>query len=209
MIDIKKYQLSEHVFSDPHAAKVKSSDMGFSGAIHVYDVDGQAYYMPGGTHQDYLTYMGAPPEEAVSPDSMEQALRVVVQELVNSMVLYKVDEEQRIIYGWASVSTVNGELLVDRQGDIIPTEVLHKAVNEFMEGARVGKLMHVGKQVGHIVHSFPVSYEIAKALGIQTNKEGWIVGYKVYDDNIWEEVKSGKWAAFSIGGEAAWRVANG
>lgn len=114
----------------------------------------------------------------------------------------KVDEEQRIIYGWASVTKVDGELVVDRQGDIIETETLHKAVNDFMEHIRVGKLMHSGEPVGQIIHSFPVSKDIMSALGIQTNKEGWITGYKVYDDAIWEDVKSGKWAAFSIGGAA-------
>lgn len=114
----------------------------------------------------------------------------------------KVDEEQRIIYGWASVTKVDDELIVDRQGDIIETDTLHKAVNDFMENVRVGKLMHQGEQVGQIIHSFPVSKEIMGALGIQTNKEGWITGYKVYDDNLWDDVKSGLYAAFSIGGAA-------
>jgi hypothetical protein len=114
----------------------------------------------------------------------------------------KVDEEQRIIYGWASVTKVNGELVVDHQDDVIETETLHKAVNKFMENVRVGKLMHQGEQVGQIIHSFPVSKEIMDALGIQTDKEGWITGYKVYDDNLWDDVKSGKYAAFSIGGAA-------
>lgn len=121
----------------------------------------------------------------------------------------KVDEEQKIIYGWASVTTVDGEHIVDRQGDVIKTDTLHKAVNEFMEGFRVGKLMHEGEQVGQILHSFPVSKDIAEALGIETNMEGWIVGYKVYDDNLWEEVKLGKYAAFSIGGSAMKEEFNG
>lgn len=114
----------------------------------------------------------------------------------------KVDEEQRIVYGWASVTKVDDELIVDRQGDLIETETLHKAVNEFMKEVRVGKLMHSGEPVGQIIHSFPVSKEIMGALGIQTNKEGWITGYYVEDDNLWEDVKSGKYAAFSIGGSA-------
>jgi len=114
----------------------------------------------------------------------------------------KVDDEQRIIYGWASVTKVDDELVVDRQGDVIETDTLHKAVNDFMENVRVGKLMHQGEQVGQIIHSFPVSKEIMGALGIQTEKEGWITGYKVYDDALWEDVKSGKYAAFSIGGAA-------
>lgn len=128
--------------------------------------------------------------------------------MVDKLNLFKVDDEARMVFGWASVSTVNGELLVDKQDDVIPTEVLFKAVNEFMEGERVGKLMHQGEQVGQIVHSFPLTKDISSALGIQSDMEGWIVGYKVYDDNLWNDVKTGKYAAFSIGGVAEWEMSD-
>lgn len=118
------------------------------------------------------------------------------------MKILKTDDEARLVFGWASVTTVNGEHLVDKQDDIIPTDVMFKAVNEFMEGDRVGKLMHQGEQVGQIVHSLPVTKDISEALGIQTELEGWVVGYKVYDEKLWEDIKSGKYAAFSIGGVA-------
>jgi hypothetical protein len=114
----------------------------------------------------------------------------------------KVDDEQRIVYGWASVTKVNDKYVVDSQQDVIRTEVLHKAINDFMKEVRVGKLMHQGEQVGQIVHSFPVSKEICGALGIDCDKEGWIVGYHVTDDQIWQDVKVGKYAMFSIGGMA-------
>lgn len=114
----------------------------------------------------------------------------------------KVDEEQRIIFGWGSVTKVDDELVEDLQGDVIETETLHKAVNEFMKGIRVGKLEHQGDAVGQIVHSFPVSKDICEALEIQTNKEGWIVGFYVQDDALWNQVKSGEYSEFSIGGVA-------
>lgn len=116
--------------------------------------------------------------------------------------ILKADEEHRIIYGWGSVTTYKGEHVVDLEGDIIRTETMHKAVNEFMKGVRVGKLLHQGEQVGEIIHSFPVTKEICEALGIQSDKEGWITGYYVSDDTLWEDVKSGKYAEFSIGGRA-------
>jgi hypothetical protein len=114
----------------------------------------------------------------------------------------KIDEEHRILYGWGSVTTFKGELVVDRQGDAIETETMHKAVNEFMKGVRVGKLMHNGEKVGQIVHSFPITKEICAALGIQSDMEGWITGYYVEKDDVWDDVKSGKYAEFSIGGSA-------
>jgi len=116
--------------------------------------------------------------------------------------ILKTDEEQRMVYGWASVVTEKGEAVVDRQGDVIEAGTLVKAVNEFMEHVRVGKAMHTGEQVGTVVHSLPITKEIGDALGIQSDREGWVVAYKVFDDNIWAMVKSGELAAFSIGGRA-------
>ena len=116
--------------------------------------------------------------------------------------ILKTDDEQRMVFGWASVVTENGEPVVDRQGDVIEADTLVKAVNEFMEHVRVGKAMHTGEQVGVVVHSLPITKEIGEALGIQSDREGWVVAYKVFDDAVWDMVKSGELAAFSIGGRA-------
>jgi len=116
--------------------------------------------------------------------------------------ILKTDDEQRMVYGWASVVTEKGEPVIDRQGDVIEPDTLVKAVNNFMEHVRIGKAMHTGDQVGVVVHSMPITKEIGDALGIHSDREGWIVAYKVYDDNVWNMVKSGELAAFSIGGRA-------
>mgnify|MGYP000217794201 CR=1 FL=1 len=123
--------------------------------------------------------------------------------------ILKADDEQRMVYGWASVVTEKGEPVVDRQGDVIEADTLVKAVNDFMEHVRVGKAMHTGEQVGVVVHSLPITKEIGDALGIQSDREGWVVAYKVYDDAVWNMVKSGELAAFSIGGRAVKEDYNG
>ena len=116
--------------------------------------------------------------------------------------ILKADDEQRLVYGWASVVTEKGEPVVDRQGDVIEPETLVKAVNSFMENIRVGKEMHKGDQIGAVIHSMPITKEIGESLGIQSDREGWVVAFKVYDDDVWARVKSGELAAFSIGGRA-------
>jgi hypothetical protein len=116
--------------------------------------------------------------------------------------ILKADEEQRMVYGWASVVTEKGEPVVDRQGDVIEPDTLVKAVNKFMEHVRVGKEMHQGEQIGRVIHSMPITKEIGESLGIQSDREGWVVAFKVYDDEVWNKVKSGELAAFSIGGKA-------
>ena len=43
--------------------------------------------------------------------------------------------------------------------------------------------------MGVVVHSLPITKEIGDALGIHSDREGWVVAYKVYDDAVWVMVK--------------------
>jgi hypothetical protein len=301
--DMKKAQYANDIFTTEQEAVARSYDMGFGGATHVSEYNGQAVFMPAESHDAYLAYYGAEDEEddqeAPSSERMEM-LRMVIEEILKEDVqkaeyqgktvslnkprriqdgnkkfevfvqdgdkvkrvtfgdpnmqirrdnpkaranfrarhscdtatdktsakywscrmweadtsvsemtkssiegkILKVDDEQRMVFGWASVITEDGEPIIDRQGDMIEADTLVKAVNEFMEHVRVGKAMHSGEQVGVVVHSLPITKEIGEALGIHSNREGWVVAYKVFDDSVWERVKSGELAAFSIGGRA-------
>lgn len=114
--------------------------------------------------------------------------------------ILKSDDDERMVWGWASVIAEGGVPIVDLQGDTINSATLMKAATEFMLSTRITKEMHLGDRVGEFVHSLPLTTEIALALGITSNKEGWIVACKVYDDATWAKVKSGELKAFSIGG---------
>ena len=211
MISILKGQYATDVFTTQAEARVRSMELGLDGVTHVYDYDGQAVYMPAASHEAYMAFMGGytPEMEEASPVDRLEALRAIVAEVIGKSMtkniegkILKTDDEQRMVYGWASVITENGEPVVDRQDDMIEADTLVKAVNEFMEHVRVGKAMHVGEQVGTVVHSLPITKEIGDSLGIQSDREGWVVAYKVFDDDVWAMVKSGELAAFSIGGKA-------
>ena len=300
-----KAQYANDVFTTEMEARSRSMDMGCGGAIHVHEVDGQAVYMPCGSHEEYLDYYRTEDEDKPSEDRLE-ALRVIVQEVMKEEFakaeyqgekvtlnkprrlsggnkkfevfvmdgskvkrvtfgdpnmeirrdnpkaranfrsrhscdtatdktsarywscrmweggtsvsdltkniegqILKADDEQRMVYGWASVVTEKGEPVVDRQGDVIEPETLVRAVNKFMEHVRVGKEMHKGEQIGAVIHSMPVTKEIGESLGIQSDREGWVVAFKVYNDDVWAKVKSGELAAFSIGGRAIKEDYNG
>ena len=118
-----------------------------------------------------------------------------------SVPIQKVDEEKRLVYGWASVIEENGIAVVDKQDEVIELDELTKAVHEFME-IRRAKTMHVGKATGTIVESIIFSNDIQKALGIDLKKVGWFIGVKVHDEESWKLVKDGTLKAFSIGGYA-------
>lgn len=300
-----KAQYANDVFTTEMEARSRSMDMGCGGAIHVHEIDGQAVYMPCGSHEEYLDYYRNDEEKAPSEDRLE-ALRVIVQEVMKEEFakaeyqgekvtlnkprrlsggnkkfevfvqdgdrvkrvtfgdpnmeirrddpkaranfrsrhscdtkkdkttagywscrmweggtsvsdltkniegqILKADDEQRMVYGWASVVTEKGEPVVDRQGDVIEPDTLVRAVNKFMEHVRVGKEMHKGDQIGAVIHSMPVTKEIGESLGIQSDREGWVVAFKVYNDDVWAKVKSGELAAFSIGGRAIKEDYNG
>jgi len=210
---LRKAQYANDIFTTEAEAISRSMDLGLDGVIHVSDYNGQAVFMPASSHEAYLAYYGQgeamEEPEAPSVDRIE-ALRAIVAEVIGNKSMtkniegkiLKTDDEQRMVYGWASVVTEKGEPVVDRQGDVIEADTLVKAVNEFMEHVRVGKAMHTGEQVGTVVHSLPITKEIGEALGIQSDREGWVVAYKVFDDSVWNMVKSGELAAFSIGGRA-------
>lgn len=120
---------------------------------------------------------------------------------IEGQILKQMDEE-RLAFGWAYVSTVNGEVSLDHSGEFIRPDQIAKAATNFMLSMRTAKAMHTGEKIGEVVHSMPLTNDIAKALGIQSDREGWVIALKVYDDQVWQDVKSGKLAAFSIGGRA-------
>jgi len=116
--------------------------------------------------------------------------------------ILKRDDEERLAFGWAYVSTVKGEISLDHSGEFIRPELLAKAATNFMLSMRTAKRMHSGESIGEVIHSMPLTNDVAKALGIQSDREGWIIAIKVHDEQVWQDVKSGKLAAFSIGGRA-------
>jgi hypothetical protein len=123
----------------------------------------------------------------------------------------KVDEEQHMVYGWASVVTEKGQPVIDLQDDVIMPDTMAKAATEFMLDVRKALVMHARNPSGGIdddmikgivVHSLPLTVDLAKSLGIHTEREGWIVGMKIQDPTTWQLVKEGKLKAFSIGGSS-------
>ncbi|PYE89593.1 XkdF-like putative serine protease domain-containing protein [Phyllobacterium leguminum] len=147
-----------------------------------------------GHHRLTAAWLNGDEEAEVRFKDLEPETNVMKAEIV------KADDEQRMAYGWASVISEGGKPVIDTQGDVIDASELVKSTTEFMADARVAKAMHEGGQVGEVLHSFPLTAELAKSLGISSDREGWIVGVKVHDDGIWKRVKSGELRAFSIGG---------
>jgi hypothetical protein len=115
--------------------------------------------------------------------------------------------DQQLIFGWASISTVNGVEVVDKQDDIIPIIHLEKAAYDFTLYSRQHGSMHERIGTGDMVESMVFTAE-KRALGIIAKNEkgelleGWWTGFRVNDPNTWALAKAGKLPEFSIGGKA-------
>ncbi len=118
----------------------------------------------------------------------------------------KMDDEQQIVFGWGSVTKVNGQPVVDTQGDIIEDMELEKAVYDFMT---VPKHDEMHKRIvpdSKIVESFVVTDEkLAKMFPGETVPQGfrgWWLGVKIADTEMYQKHKTGEYTGFSITGSA-------
>jgi hypothetical protein len=92
---------------------------------------------------------------------------------------------------------------VDSQGDIYSHEEVRKAAHEYMETAG-----NLGKQHTEIVtgklkiletYLAPADFTMDEE---SVTKGTWLMGIRVVDDGLWDDVKKGAFSGFSIGGAA-------
>lgn len=124
----------------------------------------------------------------------------------------KVDQDKRQVFGWCSISEVDGEKVKDLQGDYIPIEETEKTAYEYVIKSRKGGDMHsrVRKDwtldeplhVSDMIESFVSTPEKLVQMGLEPDAlpKGWWVGFKVNDDRVWDKVKTGERLGFSIHG---------
>jgi len=220
MESLEKRQIDDDQFTDQSEATVRSMDLGLEGKIHVHERDGQAVFMPGESHEDYLERIrelanieddSEYEDNPVNGGLLERAVSAIIGAIMQQVsvnksqeqaTVLKVDDEQGLVYGWAYVSTEDGKLLVDTQGDSIEPIEMEKMATDFMLNSRDAKVMHKGDNVGQFVHSFPLTNDIMKAFDIYSDREGWLVAMKPDNPEIMKAYKSGKYTGFSIGGKA-------
>ena len=119
--------------------------------------------------------------------------------------IHKSDDDEMLAFGWANVAiTTDGETVTDLQEDIVEPEVLEQAAYNFVELYREGGEMHERGGCGVLVESIVFTKEKMVAMGIPEGivPEGWWIGFRVTDPDVWEKVKSGEYPMFSIEGEA-------
>lgn len=134
----------------------------------------------------------------------EKGLRVIKADMVNT--------ELGLVMGWAIVCKEDGEdyydLNIDWEGDYagqrvpehIPESTMLKGALDFaLQPVRPGNEMHAGPETGSFPFVWPMTAEIAKAMGITCKRSGLMVGYYPAPE-VLAKFKSGAYTGFSIEG---------
>lgn len=130
----------------------------------------------------------------------EQVRQSVVK---GKFTVAKSNADQMLAFGWASVAIrADGEQIEDWQGDVIDPDDLEQAVYDYVQFYGDGGEMHERGGVAKLVESVMFTKEKTKAMGIPdgTVPEGWWIGFRVLDPDVWDKVKSGAYSMFSIEG---------
>jgi cation transport regulator ChaB len=115
------------------------------------------------------------------------------------------EEDEGIVFGWASVMTKGGKPVKDDEDEIILPEDIEKAAYEFVINYRDQSDTHLYIGVGILCESMVLTKAKQEMLGIDLGMEAWWVGFKVNKANfpeVWEKIKKGEYPMFSIGGFA-------
>ncbi len=99
--------------------------------------------------------------------------------------LQKIDEEQRMVYGYASTEAL------DSQGEVIKRDAIEAALPDFMRFGNIRE-MHRPSAVG-------------KAKGATIDDKGLYLAAKIVDDDAWAKVKEGVYSGFSVAGQVTAR----
>ncbi len=105
-----------------------------------------------------------------------------------------------LVFGWGIICKEAGVEYFDLQDDHAPEDAMLEAALDFMESSQVAKEMHDGDSIGQILFAFPLTTDIAKAFGLQTETTGLMIAMKPSSDEVLEKFRSGEYTGFSIGG---------
>lgn len=141
-----------------------------------------------------------------------QARRTAELHELAKVHISKADSEKRIVYG-----VVLDPYQHDTQGDWVPPADCEASAHDYMEHSRVVGLQHSAVADAVVLESwlwpYPSADDYNKAMRNEPHKAfaakfgsdvvhsgAWVMGTKVYNMKIWDDIKAGNITAYSIGG---------
>ncbi len=145
------------------------------------------------TRLDFISPVDSPAQETAKVLLIKRK-----GEVDGAASVVKVSEELGLVFCWAFTSKAAGSDYYDLHGDTIDQDFVAAAAS-FMERGGVTDEMHDGSPDGRVVFAMPMTPDIAKAYGIQTDTVGLMVALKPSPD-VLAKFKSGEYTGVSIQG---------
>lgn len=121
--------------------------------------------------------------------------------------IIKVNPRLGLIFGFAGICTVDGSPFYDADNEHWPDESMLVDSTEFAKNCRVACDMHSRDgddepvPSGAVVHTFPLTREIAESLEITTKYTGLLIAMAPDDPEIIAKAERGEYRGFSLGGD--------
>ena len=159
----------------------------------------------------------AVPEE--QEDEQEDADKRGSFEMSGRIIKLAGPNPQHLVFGFFSITAINGQTIEDTQGDMIAEATLEMAAYNFVLDARKAGEMHEQdgngqvRGIGRLIESVVFTREKQQAIVACLHAQGitdaaldlccvcWFGGFKVDNSDTWDKVTSGELKAFSIGGK--------
>jgi hypothetical protein len=109
-----------------------------------------------------------------------------------------VDRANQLIFSWAMVSEVNGAPHYNTNGTHFdPSGLLKAALGYALDGNGTILKNHEGGTVGKVCFIFPVTTEVAKAMGFGSKLTGILLAIRPDDMTMLDQFESGQLTGFS------------
>jgi len=109
--------------------------------------------------------------------------------------IFKADEERRLVYGVIAEPDI-----ADAQDDVMSASSIEEMAHDFLIRSRKFDDRHSWRQVAAMPVESWIQRETTNLFGQVVKAGSWVIGVKIFDDGIWQKVRSGVYKAFSIGG---------
>ena len=110
-------------------------------------------------------------------------------------------QADQVFYAWASVVEKDGVEVSDHEGDGWDAAGMEVAAWDFCARGGAHGISHRGIATdSELVGSMAFTKDLQDALGIDLGRVGWVVGFRVGDVELWDDIDNGRLPMVSIGG---------
>ncbi len=114
--------------------------------------------------------------------------------------LFSKDNAAQVFYAWASVIEKDGVEVVDHDGDSWSESEMEATAWAFCAAGGAHGNRHASIAEGsELVGSLPFTKDLQQALGVELDRVGWLLGFRVADAALWSDIDSGVLPMVSIG----------